>query len=305
MATDLDQKSWSYGAEHEWADWPITAALPPGCAHNRKDHTVANSNGIANDPTGRLYAFGGEINTRPTATVDEQVEVMHALLRALPMARVNYRSNLHVHVRAPGLAEDLAALKQVQKYVHAHMPAFFDLIAPLPRPIQWQYRQREVFEGATRRWRRCMVSHRTLLSEARLAHQLRAETCREFFEREVPRKGARPLWHLQPRVCVNLRQLLETDTIEFRHFPGTRDAREFRACLEWCRRFLAAALVSAPVDPLAAWARAQKFPQFCAYDHAIDVRFRATIHDGSVPREVIKRNIKAMLNGTFEEERTA
>lgn len=297
-----DSKLFTYGAEHEWADWPIDAELPRGCAHNKKDHTVANSNGIANDPRGRVYKFGGEINARPTRSIEEQVAVLRALHSALPQARVNYRSNLHVHVRAPGLADDLGALLRVQRYIHAYMPAALDIIVPLPRPTAFQHRSREVLEGATRRWRRCLVSHRTLLPPARLRRQLAAQTRREFFEAEVPRSRDRPLWHLQPRACVNMRQLLETDTVEFRHFPGTLDPGEFRACLTWCKKFLCAALAGAPAEPLLAWARSQKFPQFPPYDHAIDVRFRATVHDGSVPPAEIEKNIRAILDGTFEAE---
>ena len=302
LATD----SWTYGAEHEWADWPIDAVLPRGCAHNKKDHTVANSNGVANDPRGIVYRYGGEINTRPTCTAEDQVKVLAELLAALPEARVNYRSNLHVHVRVPGLEEDLAALKCVQRYVHAHMPRAFDLIAPLPKPSPFQIKDRAALEGATKRWRRCLVSHRTLLRPDRLARQLGARTCREFFEAEVPHlPGGRALWHLQPRACVNLSQLLETRTVEFRHFPGTLDQDEFRVCLTWCQKFLRAALREEPIDSLFSWARGQKFPAFPPYDHLIDVRFRATVNDGSIPRDKVRRNIEAILDGSFCAPRSA
>lgn len=299
MTADRDEKTWSYGAEHEWADWPVDAKLPRGCAHNRRDHTVMNSNGIANDPAGKTYRFGGEINTRPTPTIGGQVGVLRDLLRALPMASVNFRSNLHVHVRVPGLRDDLDMLRQVQFCVHEWMPRLFDLIAPLPKPSAFQYRDRAALAGAIARWGRCQVSHRTLLSAGRLAKQLAAATPKEFFEAEVPRKGERVLWHLQPRVCVNLRQMMDTDTIEFRHFPGTCDEREFRACLEFCQRFLRAALGGAPLVHLMSWTRAQAFPQFPPYDYALDCRFLATKRDGSVPAAVVAANIKKILDGTF------
>ena len=292
---------WSFGAEHEWADWPIDAQLPPGCAHNKKDHTVANSNGIANDPTGRAYRYGGEINARPTTTIHGQVDVLRELLVAIPKARVNYRSNLHIHIRVPGLRFDLPALKQVQRYIHAHMPRAFDVIAPLPKPTLWKCGSKDVYEGAQRRWKRCLVSHRTLLPAAALKKQMATTTPKAFFEAEVARSGDRVLWHLRPRACVNLRQMLETDTVEFRHFPGTTDPGEFFACLGWCRRFLRCALEDLPFDKLLMWAKAEPFPQFVPYDHKIDVRFRATVHDGSVPPEQIKKNIKAILDGSFSQ----
>jgi hypothetical protein len=293
------QSEWTFGAEHEWADWPIDARLPAGCERNTKDHTIANSSGIANDPTGRTCRIGGEINTRPTATIDEQVRVLRDLKRVLPGAKVNYRSNLHIHIRAPGLKDDLAALKRVQAYICAHMPSAFDAIAPLPRPTLFQFKNKDVYAGAERRWRRCLVSHRTLVPPPRLSAQFAAGTVDAFFAAEVPQKDGRPLWHLQPRACVNLRQLLETDTVEFRHFPGTLDESEFWVCLEWCRRFLDCALRGKPFDGILRWARIAKFPQFPPYDHWIDVRFRATVHDGSIKPEAIRANVKAILDGTF------
>ena len=45
------------------------------------------------------------------------------------------------------------------------------------------------------------------------------------------------------RAGINLRALWsETNTIEFRHFPGTLDAEEMRSSIRWCRDFLDAAL---------------------------------------------------------------
>ena len=43
---------------------------------NDKDNTIVNSNGVANDPLGKLCKYGGEINTKPTSTVEEQVEII-------------------------------------------------------------------------------------------------------------------------------------------------------------------------------------------------------------------------------------
>lgn len=296
-----DSNYWTYGAEHEWADWPIDAELPAGCVRNRKDHTIVNSSGIANDPAGRSCRFGGEINTPPT-TLSGQVDVLRALRKSLPTATVNYRSNLHVHIRAPGLRSDLVALKRVQQYIHANMPRAFDLIAPLSRPSDWDFKSAAALSGAVRRWKRCLVSHRTLLPAARLARQLAAADVDSFFAAEVPQDSAgRPLWHLQPRACVNLRQLIDTDTIEFRHFPGTLDAGEMRTALIWCSQFLEAALRDAPFDDLLKWARRQRFPRFAPYNHWIDVRFRATVRDGSIPLERVRQNVRAIENGTFEE----
>jgi hypothetical protein len=295
-------KSWSYGCEHELADIARRMQLPQGFGWDERDFTIVNSNGVANDPKGVLYEFGGEINTPPTSTVEGQVECLCQIKELFPKAVVNYRSNLHVHIRVPGLNKNLALLKQVQCYIHQHMPNVFSIIELLPRPGIKDFLNPEELVGAVRRWRRRRVSHQTLLSEKRLNRQLEARSVDEFFNLEPPiSKTGKPLWHAQPRLCVSLRQLLQTNTVEFRHFPGTLDEGELYNCVEWCRQFLIAALKNASVEPLLIWARQQCWPPFPQYVHNTEIKYRATVHDGTLSKEQIKENIQAILEGRFDE----
>lgn len=301
--SDADFDGWSFGAEHEWADIPLDCNLPSGCSYNRKDYTVVNSNGIANDPKGKTWAFGGEINTRPTYSISAQVSLLRELLDVLPQARINHRSNLHIHVRVPRLRTHLLLLQRVQRYIHTHMPAALKIVEPIEAPDPsdlWKdghskYRVEE-YNGAVRRYKRRVVSHQTLLPSNRVEKQMQARFLDEFFEAEVPHSKDRVLWHLQPRVCVNIRQLRETDTIEFRHFPGTLDMEEFRSCLLWCRNFLRSALRDAPVEPLLQWAREQTFPSFPPYVHWREERYRMTCHDGTLTPDTIAANIRKILD---------
>lgn len=296
------------GCEHELADISLDVELPKGYGRDAKDYTIVNSNGIANDPTGVLYRFGGEINTPPTETSYGQVAILGDILRLMPNAKVNYRSNLHVHVRWPGLKEDLRLLKRVQSFIHMAMPRLFLLIEPIPKPDPLQYPKPEEYKGAMRRYKRRRVSHQTLLTSRRLEEQLKAKTIDEFFRLEVPvgTKTGQPMWHLQPRLCVNLRQLLQTDTVEFRHFPGTLNDNELRHCVDWCVAFLTAAIENhrdAPLGLIKSFiegGRAKLFPKFPPYEHWKEHRYRATCHDGTLTREQIATNIKAIEAGTFD-----
>lgn len=302
----FDPKLWTFGIEHEWADYDRTIPLPKGNANNHKDFTIVNSNGIANDPKDHLYKFGGEINTRPTSKMQEQVEILEDLKHKFKKTppQVNYRSNLHIHIRVPGLNEDLASLKHVQQYIHTHMPKAFKIIEPIPA-VQDKFlthASSNANNGAQARYERRLVSHQTLLSAKVLKKQLAAKTVTGFFEAEVPTDAGKPLWHLQARVSVNLRQLLETDTIEFRHFPGTLSPSELLTCLHWCKKFLINALEDNNVQPLLEWAKGKAFPKFHLYDHDLEVRYRATTHDGSLTKAQIASNIQCILDGslTFE-----
>lgn len=302
---------WTYGAEHEWADWPLSRALPAGYGRDMRDKTIVNSSGIANDPKGRLYGYGGEINTPPTESPIGQVMCLQDLRALLPEAKINYRSNLHIHVRVPGLGTNLEALRQVQRYIHANMREVLEQIEPLPKPLLGEvrgegvesYLHQDEYLGACRRWRRRRVSHQTLLTTKRLGHQLGATTVDEFYRREVPQsRDGRPLWHCQARVCVNLRQHRETDTIEFRHFPGTMSNEEMGVCVSWCRDFLRFALGGWPIEGLLCRDSysTERFPHFPRYNHWMERRYRATVHDGTVSKSDITRNIRLIELGEFK-----
>jgi hypothetical protein len=298
----LNLKQMSYGAEHEFADASLYTSLPAGW-YRDPEHTIVNSNGIAADPKGELWKFGCELNPTPTLDAGGQVQHLQWIRKKFPEAKVNYRSNLHIHIRVPGLIDDLQSLKRVQAYIHEHFPRVIDVLVPLPRPESADYPAPGEFEGALRRWRRRRVSHRTLLTPARLARQLTARTVGEFFALEPPssRDGTKVLWHAQPRLAVSLRQLKQTDTVEFRHFPGTLSEKEMLAATVWCGKFLVAAINNDPIEPLLAWASQYSFPQFPRFCLWQENRFRATVHDGTLTRGQIANNIKRILAGEFDD----
>lgn len=297
MKYELD--SFTYGAELELADIDINLSneLPEGCAWDRKDYTMVNSNGIAVDPKGVSWRRGGEINTAPTDTILEQVEQFGTIVELFPEIAVNYRSNLHIHIGVPGLRGDLKTLKNLQKYISVQLPQVLPLLEPIPKPTEEEYPDEEAFKGAKKRWRRRRRSHQTILSKKRVEAQLGAETLSEFFDLEPPQsKAGKPLWVMQPRAAVNVRQLLETKTIEFRHFPGTLDSEEFHSALYWCREFLWAALNLKSIVPI--WysiGKGMKIPKFEPYVHEMELRYLKTCHDGSNKRETIEKNIKKIL----------
>lgn len=290
---------WSFGVEHEIADFPLKRILPDGCQHNRKDHTIVNSNGIANDPTGALYGFGGEINTKPTQTWEEQVDILRAFRRVMPEARVNYRSNLHIHIRVPQLKRNLTRLKMLNQYIFFSMPELLPIIEPIHQPMPGDFPDEETYQGAIKRYKRMLVSHHTQLSRDTFDRQALSTSWEQFFSLEAPwdAKRQRPLYHLKARACINLRQMLDTDTIEFRHFPGTLSPRLLGNCLQWCAYFLLAAFDNEPLRNVKRHARKIEFPQFKPYRHDLETRYRLTVHDGSISKADIAKNIKLIQQG--------
>ena len=276
--------------------------MPEGFGEDRRDVTVMNNNGIAADPKGRAYDWGGEINTPPSDTPCGQVDALRTILSMHPGATVNHRSNLHVHIRVPGLRDDLASLKQIARYNAANLKIALSLVEPIPAPTRFEYADFIQYTGAVRRYKRRLRSHHMTLSGSRTMRQLAAQSSFEFFSAEVPvSAGGKPQWHLGIRTAINLRQLQETDTIEFRHFPGTLNADELLTCVEWCRDYLDAALhtgerAQALFNRLY---RTRRFPKFPQYIHALEERYRATCHDGTLTAEQIAKNIVCILGGKF------
>jgi protein-tyrosine-phosphatase len=279
VTANLNEASWTYGVEHEFADWDTRNGVPEGFDWGG-DWTVVNSNGIAVDPPGQIYPYGGEVRTPPTSTPEAQGGLLREFLLLQPKASVNYRSNLHVHVRVPGLREDLDALKRLLSYNVRQLPSALDFVDPIPEPLRDSYVRDEDYRGAVTRFRRRQVSHHQLPLPRYSEAQLAATTVEEFFAAEVPRSRAgKTLWHARPRSAVNLRQLLQTDTIEFRHFPGTLDPKEVIAAARWARAYLRAALMTGEtVEDLSGQPEFldASFPRFCPYDHGMEMTYRAT-----------------------------
>ena len=292
MPTIVDKKGsrWTYGAEHELTDWDTQVLLPQGFGRS-PDYTIANSNGIAAQPNPSVYRYGGEINTPPSDSPEGQTTFLEQILETHPNAGVNYRSNLHIHIRVPGLKESLTELKRLQKYIHAELPKYINQLEPIPKGITPAERKRE---------KRRKVSHHTFLTTKRLQHQLTAETVQDFFEREVPRsKAGKIMWHAQPRLAVGLRQLLQTDTIEFRHFPGTIDARELEVAIQWCRDFLVAAFRGEPLGNVWERFRAAALLKFPTFSEELEIGYQATASHNGLPLSQVRSNIQAILKGEF------
>lgn len=233
---DLSGRTWTYGAEHEFADWDTTKGWE-GFGRDPEPN-ICNSNGIAADPRLISYKFGGEINTPPTKTVIEQGDLLEKFLRMHPNAKANWRCGLHIHIRVPGLATHLPTLKKLQRYIFENREVY-DKVDPLPVATLKEFPDAEEFKAAKRRYNWMRMSHFTVIPEYRIVKQEAAKTVEEFHANEVPlSKAGKPLWHAQPRAAINLRQLLQTETIEFRHFPATTDPTEVITATTWCRDYL-------------------------------------------------------------------
>lgn len=294
---------WTFGSELELVDWPRHDPLPyRGMAIDDGAYTNVNSNGVAVDGKGKFYHLGGEILTAPSERPSSQAEQFDLIKHRWPQVTHNYRSGLNVHVRVPGLRDNLNKLKQLQRFVHRVMPELLPVIDPIVIPLVKDFPNRKAFAGAKRCYSTRLRDRHTLLSEERVALQMQARTPMEFFEAEALHKpSGKVYWATMARACVNLRQMLQTDTIEFRHFFMPLSAEELLNTVLWCKLFLEAAFDGSYVLPEELLSQfdfdSRAWPKDIAYDPWLDEGFFYTSVHHNPAGEVANR-IKEWLSWT-------
>jgi hypothetical protein len=170
----------------------------------------------------------------------------------------------------------------VQSYTQRWIAKTLAVIEPIPEPRREDYPEEAAYKGARKRFARRKISHQKVMSEAQYRLQMKAKTPMQFFEAEALHVESGNLyWATKPRCAVNLRQLLQTDTIEFRHFPGTINPTEVRNSVDWCRDYLNLALThDLDVDPIKQlWEpsyRKMMRPTFRPYVHWMEERYQRT-----------------------------
>lgn len=121
-----DRKTFTYGYEIEWGDIDRKVLIPEELgAWEYCETDIINMippyAGLGSDPKGINPPVGGEINTKPTKTIDEQVGnimKLHQLFvdnNNTPTSGCVNHGHLHIHV--PGLTDDIAALKRLMLYL--------------------------------------------------------------------------------------------------------------------------------------------------------------------------------------------
>lgn len=293
----IDLNGCTFGAEYEYGDVYRTECTP-GMSWNDKDYSIVSSTGIANDPKGLLYKRGAEINSHPTASIEGQLSFFENFLKLHTECRVNYRTNLHLHIRIPGLSEDLDCLKKLLRYIDSNQVLIYRAIEPVPIPARSDYPDEEAYKGARKRYNRRLVSHQYAVPALRVKEALQASTVKEFFDAHSRKKanGGRA-YGLTTRAGINLLQLQETDTVEFRHFTNTLNSRELESCFKWVSNFIPAALDNAPVSELLS-AFNYSFPPFEPYNHWMELGYSYTNFHHNSRKVVTQRlhNLRQILN---------
>lgn len=230
---------WTYGVELEWPDVDVHQPLPDDWAWSRTDYTIVNSDGVANDPKHELVAYGGELNSPVCA---DPADLAHQVAQRWDAMKpgYNYRSNLHIHVGVPGLAEDLGCIQAIARFSR-QLGDFWRMLDPLDGLLANQ--SPADLPAACKRQKHSERSRHYLVPAVRHGARMRADTVHDALAAEVPRlKTGAPGWALAPREAVNLRSLRKHGTVEFRCFAAPRNPEQVAAAASFARDWLAAAL---------------------------------------------------------------
>lgn len=278
----------TFGLELEWADWDNRQELPSCVSWNHQDYTIVNSNGVGNDPLGKVYHYGGELNTIPTDSIEKQVAVVEEAKRGVKNWTINYKSNLHIHIAVPGLIEDLETLKRMQHWFHDNYKPIIDAVDNL-KPFKTGNKvcdaQVRILEGLRNR----------IVTQVQLDRQDTAKTVEEFFNLEAPQtKDGKPMFHISPRMALNIRQLKDTGTVEFRHFCSTVDPEEVYNAIRLCEIIFDSAIDGSSNAEALEYIRTHKMPQQLPMDEFLQRGWNATnvAHDRTTAPERIANWLK-------------
>lgn len=260
------------GCELEIGDVDTKIKIPKELGQwDYHDSSIMNSNGTANDPYRLLNRYGGEIQVKPTHSSVKLVNRVCDIYSLFPKRDFNFTTNLHVHIRVPGLRDDVKSLQKIATYLREYGKLMFETIDPIPWP------DKPESKGAMARYKRRKRSHHTLVSDRVYKLLMKAKTPKEFWAAHAPvdKYGVRQ-WHLVQRAGVNLAHLWKNDCIEFRCFTMTDKKRYLLNAFDWPRLFLRAALETRERPDEQVENYGLSFQKFWPYDEDLDRIFQMT-----------------------------
>jgi len=289
---NYDKKKFTWGYEVEWGDINRKHEIPEKFGKWEYAETdivniIEPFQYVACDPLGETPHMGGEINTKPTATWQEQVELIMDLFDFFvekgdtPTAACVNHGHLHVHV--PELINDIEALKRLTKYIMSNQALtiatlynFYDAgIAMQKSKGAKMYLK---YDGG-REMPTYMCNNIIKLAE-NFEHYIKLHAA----GKDGVSMG-RPF-----RYAINTYCLKHTETIEFRCFRSTTNKREIHDQFKFAENFIDAALNDGPNVYEILSSYDYKFPPF-VWDIKEYNGWQKTKHDksrGNKVREFIK-----------------
>lgn len=254
MGAARNPARWMVRAELELADIRNGAqVLPPRWSWSNECFWVVNSDGVAVDPLRRLVRYGGMVHTATFATPHDLAAACEPLFTQHGAA-TNYRSSMRIGVFIPGLAGDLAALRQIADYTRRHLPPLWAAVDPLTALFKALPGQKKNAAAAARMTATTQNRH-FLISERQHQERMAATSAAEFkLAGSIVRMPGQPAAVMNQRECVDLHHAGDTGWVTLRCFPQPGDAAGIYAAASFAIAWLLAALSDDdPQMPVLRW----------------------------------------------------
>jgi hypothetical protein len=242
-----DSDKFTYGMEIEWGDVPRSFSIPEehgSWEYSERD--IINLRPpyqyVCADPLGESPPFGGEINTKPTKTWQEQVHRYFELERIFTEAghppTVGVTAHTHIHCRVPGLRDDIDALKRLTKYIKENQATAIEHV--------YGYFEHNQMKGAKGAKMYLKYDGGRPMPDYMSDNIMNLATDFDSFIK-MHAAGKDGVSMGRPfRYAINMYALKHIDTVEFRLFRGTLRRVELESCFRFVKDFLDAALNNGP-----------------------------------------------------------
>jgi hypothetical protein len=274
---NYDPKNFTWGYEIEWGDVPRNTVIPNHLGKWEYAETdivnlIEPYRGLACDPLGLEPPVGGEINTKPTATWQEQVDRIIQIRDMFEHPTASCVNHGHLHVYVPGLKDDICALKKLTRYIRDNQHMVIDRC--------YQFRLHPDMSMAKTAKTYLKWDGGRPMPDYMCNNILNlANNFEDYIRLHAAGKDGvsmgRPF-----RYAINTYCMKHTGTVEFRCFRSSTDRKEIEDSFRFAEKFIDAALNDGPEVEDIFFDNDFTFPKF-EYDHEMYVAWEKTKYDKS------------------------
>lgn len=286
------ENNFSYGMELELSDIDSSIDIPDILGYwegskvngyNQSSeteviNTLGINRGLAIDPLRETCTVGGEINVFPTVGIKAQYVRIQEILELFPEKNPNHISNTHLHVHIPELM-DFETLRRFTKYCLMNQKEAIHLTYYIEPKENAQY-MKETEHYYYHNYDRKLLNF--LMVEVNECRNM--EDLKDLF---LNNTVLYPNHHIKnntsgtKRADINLYNLINNKTVEFRMFRSTCNMKEILSILMFVERFCTEAISETPTH-LVDWVKEYRFsfPQV-PFDEELHQGYINTKHSNS------------------------
>ena len=242
-----ESSKFTYGMEIEWGDVPRSFSIPEHLGTwEYSERDIINLREpyqyVCADPLGESPPVGGEINTKPTKTWQEQVDRYFEIQKLFEdngtPPTVCTTCHTHIHCRVPGLRDDIDALKRLTKYIKENQHTAIEHV--------YGFFEHNEMRGAKGAKMYLKFDGGRPIPDYMTDNIINLATDFDSFIK-MHAAGKDGVSMGRPfRFAINMYALKHIDTIEFRLFRGSLERNEIESCFRFVQDFLHAALNDGP-----------------------------------------------------------